>query len=1117
MENRLWLASLALKGLRYHWRLHLSVALGCAVATSVLVGALLTGESVTHTLYQFASMRLGSISQVMHSGERFFDEAWTEACRAHSETPLASVLMLPGVAIKDGDGSTPAPQINRVQVLGITPAFWEFSPVGGPRLSDGTVALGRKLADALEVRVGDRLALRVSQPTLMPRDAPLASRQEALSRRGLLRVAAIIEDDGLGRFSLQGNQIAPYNAFVPRTWLQQAVKLEQQANVMVAGSAADSDTGAAFSQTLASSWQLDFGGISLVSRCAGEIRQLESDRIFLDPATAAAATQQGGAGILTYLVKSIEASGAAAARQTPYSFMSGCAPATAERLTLVPAEMTDDQILISQWLATALALKPGDPCRVRYHNLQADGSFVEAFRDFTVRAILPMDVLAAERDLMPAFPGLTDVESCREWDIGMPMDEATLRDPDNEAYWNEYGPTPKALVTLSAAQSMWANRFGNLSAVRFPGDTGPDELRERLQASITPASLGYVPFPAGERARQAVEQSLNLGEYFLGMSFFLIVAALLLTALLFVFGMQKRASEAGILLSMGYRPGQVAGLFLMEGGVVASAGALMGAAAGIGYTQLLLAGLAHFWQGAVASSAIQFHVDPTTLIGGAVAGFLAAMIPLLLAVRVLMRRQAVALLQGDFTQEAAPHTEGRREWRLPLSTVLSLVIAGALVLWATAGVGSHAVYLFFGAGMFLLNAGLCMVALAMKAWARRASGGLSVGGLGLRNATRRRGRTLAVVGLLACGSFMVFAVSSMQENLTAHAGERSSGTGGFALFAESTISFPDRLGTPRSEDAHRLGREPSLAGASYVSIKVRAGDDASCLNLNRAQVPRLLGVNPDDFILRQAFADAADVEALWRRLELPLAPDEIPGLVGDADTAMWNLQQRTDPTKGGSLTYTDERGDSFKVRLVGRLPMRLSLFQGTILINAADFTTRFPSESGYRLFLVDGVGDPAAAARTLSRRLARMGVDATTTLARLVEFYSVERTYLGMFLVLGGLGLLLGSVGMGIIVLRNVLERRHELSLLRCVGFSRHQICWMVVAEHGLLLVMGLLIGVVASGVAIWPNVAVPGVQLPYGLLGATLGAVLVVGLLWIAVVAQLALRGDLLDSLRDE
>ena len=42
---------------------------------------------------------------------------------------------------------------------------------------------------------------------------------------------------------------------------------------------------------------------------------------------------------------------------------------------------------------------------------------------------------------MPAFPGLTDVERCADWDVGMDLDPEALDDPANEAYWNAHGVT----------------------------------------------------------------------------------------------------------------------------------------------------------------------------------------------------------------------------------------------------------------------------------------------------------------------------------------------------------------------------------------------------------------------------------------------------------------------------------------------------------------------------------------------------------------------------------------------------------------------------------------------------------------------------------------------------
>jgi len=129
----------------------------------------------------------------------------------------------------------------------------------------------------------------------------------------------------------------------------------------------------------------------------------------------------------------------------------------------------------------------------------------------------------------------------------------------------------------------------------------------------------------------------------------------------------------------------------------------------------------------------------------------------------------------------------------------------------------------------------------------------------------------------------------------------------------------------------------------------------------------------------------------------------------------------------------------------------------------------------------------------------------------------VQNTYLSTFQVLGGLGLLLGSIGLGVVVLRNVLERRGELALLLAVGFRARTVKWLVVSEHGALLLLGLLSGILAALVAVLPGLLAPGAERHYTSLAATLGAVLVSGALWTWVAAGLALRGPLLNALRNE
>jgi ABC-type antimicrobial peptide transport system permease subunit len=239
--------------------------------------------------------------------------------------------------------------------------------------------------------------------------------------------------------------------------------------------------------------------------------------------------------------------------------------------------------------------------------------------------------------------------------------------------------------------------------------------------------------------------------------------------------------------------------------------------------------------------------------------------------------------------------------------------------------------------------------------------------------------------------------------------------------------------------------------------------------------------------------------------------DEIPA-IGDANSIQWALGKKV----GDTIDYVDEQGRAFKVRLVGAVAN--SILQGSLLIDEAEFVKRFPGESGYRMLLIDAPSNSVTqVSATLSRALQDVGLELTPAAERLNAFNAVQNTYLGTFQILGGLGLLLGSAGLGVVVLRNVLERRGELGLLVAVGFRRRALQRLVLSEHGALLILGLGIGIAAASVAVLPAILSPGTQLPYASLGLTLGAVLLNGALWTRLASWYALRGNLLEALRNE
>jgi hypothetical protein len=440
--------------------------------------------------------------------------------------------------------------------------------------------------------------------------------------------------------------------------------------------------------------------------------------------------------------------------------------------------------------------------------------------------------------------------------------------------------------------------------------------------------------------------------------------------------------------------------------------------------------------------------------------------------------------------------------------VAGLCAAIALIVYALAANSSEVALVFFGAGALLLLSGVGLLrCLLGRMMSQGSVDDLTFTALSIENVSRRRGRSLSVAALLATGSFLVLAVSSMQHDVTANAGKRSSGTGGFELFAETTLP---------------LTNDPAEAldpfGSNVVAIRVHDGDDASCLNLNRAQTPRILGVNVDELSQLAAFTSEHQGKDLWEKLRLDLPDKTVPALVGDSDTAMWGLQKKTGVEDGETLIYRDDAGNEVKVKLVGTLPMRLSVFQGTILIANEWFTRLFPSEDGFRMFLLDTPPDTQeSVVGKLNAEFEKEGMNAVSTVARLRRFYTVESTYLAMFLVLGGLGMILGSAALGIVVLRNLLERRREIAMLRAVGFKRNALFRLFLVEYAFLLGMGILIGSIAAAIAMIPTVMSAGSSVSVALQSTILVGIAIVGVACILLAIRIGLGRENFDALRTE
>jgi len=308
-----------------------------------------------------------------------------------------------------------------------------------------------------------------------------------------------------------------------------------------------------------------------------------------------------------------------------------------------------------------------------------------------------------------------------------------------------------------------------------------------------------------------------------------------------------------------------------------------------------------------------------------------------------------------------------------------------------------------------------------------------------------------------------------------------------------------------------------LAGMNFSRFRVRPGDDASCLNLYQPHNPKIIAPT-DDFLQDKRFtfqdslaSTSEEKDNPWLLLNRTFPDGAVPVIV-DANSLTYVLHRKL-----GEDLNLDTSNGAVRLRLVGSLAD--SLFQSELLMGEANFLRLFPDQQGYRFFLIDTSAPQQsnAIATALEERLADFGFDVQATSERLAGFHRVENTYLSTFQMLGGLGLVLGTLGMAAVLLRNVLERRRELALLRVVGYDSSHFALMVIAENALLLCCGLITGSLCALLAIAPVFFTSHAQLPDISLVVLLFGVLISGLVASVVATWAALRSPLLPALRAE
>jgi putative ABC transport system permease protein len=928
-----------------------------------------------------------------------------------------------------------------------------FGAAPGPH----EVLLSSALAAELGAKPGDALLIRVEKPSAIPLES-LHGRKDDVGKTIRLTLASTTPRE----FSLSLQQGDVRAAYVPLAELQKELGEPGRVNTMLVAGSLPAGGGTVTGWTL-----VDLGiKVRALPDSLPDSLSVETDSDIISDALAgrADATAQSlglkAEPVLTYLANSIRANG----REIPYSVVTA--------LDAPPAPATEDGITLNQWAAHDLNAKPGDAVTLDYYVWKSDGRLHTDSAEFHVAQVVPIARAAADRNYAPEYPGITESTSLHDWDPPFPLDLHRVR-PIDEQYWKQYRTTPKAFIALARGQQIWGTRFGKVTSIRIspPSPAYAGALRERLD----PAQMGLMVVPVRARALEAAHGATDFGEYFVYFSFFLMVSALLLTGLFFKLGVEQRMREIGTLRALGFSVASVRKLFLMEGAVLAVIGALVGLGGALAYGELMVFGLRTWWIGAVGTRLISLHASPESLAGGAIAGVLTGLATIAWTLRKLEPVTPRGLLVG----EQKPRSPKRPRLIAIVAGALAFMLLGASLFRAldqTAG--------YFGAGALFLIAFLSCESAFFNSRPSAFIRGLF--SLALRSAAYRPGRSILCIAQIAFATFLIVSVDAFRR-----AGP-SQGTGAYPLMAESVLPLIHDPNTQAGRDALNI---PPLEGVRFVSFRLRPGDDVSCLNLYQPRNPRIMAP-PASFLTAQP----------WALLNSQLPGGAIPA-IADANSMTYVLHLRL----GEDFVINHNR-----FRIVAALED--SLFQSELLISEKNFLRLFPEVEGYRFFLIDVTPQRAREVTgVLEEALSDYGFDVQSTEARLASFHKVENTYLSTFRSLGALGLILGTIGLAAVLLRNVLERRRELALLRAVGYRPAQLAMLVLAENLLLLLAGLATGTVCALLAIAPAVSSRGGRLPVASIGLLLAVVFATGIGASLAATRAALRSPLLAALRSE
>lgn len=1120
-------------------RLTALTIVGLIVGSAIITGSLAVGDSLKSSVVDEVYANLGGVDEVVHSNG-LFDESIFSAVSGNSTLAGVTDAIAPLVILKASVRNAATGQFEaKVNIVGYDAslhAFGEFRKSDGSSLTgvpaSGRAVINQQLAGRIDALAGATLAVTTQNPGFSIESifSPLLG-QASFS----VVVDAVVADTGLGRFNLESAGGVPENIYVSLGYLQNMITASSRINTIVVSNKGDVREGVKLTSEAVDRLQavlddvVGYRDMRLDVSALGYVK-IESENVFFDGRYASAVQSVAGAEAASQLTSYFVNSISFQSRKVPYSTVTGLDPISDYQFgpfvdnstgSPIVGAMSDNEIIMTNYTAGRLGARVGDMVTLNYTVYDATYSAIYEKTNFTVAYVVNMVGKAADPNLMPPFPGISGKASCADWDppwiSGSKMrSEMTWEDL---YYWQTYGGTPKAYITLAEAQSLWSNDLGNLTTINVKG-ANPTQLAQqegsRLNATIVAGDAGIDVSPAKQIGIQSAEGTQLLTETFLSFGMVVVISGIILEAALVAGVMEGRRREIALLKTLGTKRWQITQTFAFEGFLLSAISAAIGILVGLLVAFVCIWLTNTFWSNIVEGRTVSLYFTPETLVVGFVAGLLISFLAFVLFARLASaslitgalkenetsgrRRQwsrvrlwlalaslaaicIAAVLAPHFgvtnpTQSASliligpaivflsvpfiPHGEADRDSEMRKIGLLTVLYVLVITFVFASGANMDPFPLFFESGFVIVAAAVVGLAGSIRPFAAafsRLAGGSGAGHATLRLAllspSRRVRRTCLSVALFAV---VVFTYLGLSVNIQGQQQNLKDATyyQGAGYSVLAESSVPVKFDLGSQQDRVKNGVVNFSDGTQVVQFLTVGQVGGSCSNLKRNLPPRLIAAN-ETFVSVNVlrFQAPSGYHSIWAALNGVENDGAIPA-VGDYNTIVWILGKGV----GGHVMITDEHGVGRELVVVGIFEN--SIFQGSLFVSEDNLNNLYPTTADYRIFLFK-TNDPPKLVTYLESQMQAYGMDASLVSDLVRDNASIEWSYMSLFQALLLVGLFVGIAGIAASSSKSVEDRRQEIGAMRAIGFKRSMVLGSFILENLYIASLGAVIGILTG------------------------------------------------------